>query len=104
MDHSDVVLAGRKIGLHVEEDAKQQTQTGGRVACETVVGNLRVKGDRCQNTIREEKSVVLLLRQVEKLEMVGMTSLEVIGDRLSVVGVSLDLASLRIPRKTYYYE
>ena len=103
MHDSHVLRILRQPVLHIYADAEEHADGGRRVPREVVIAHLPSHTANTQNGVVEYHGVVLLFRQIEQVEVVGILRFQEGCNHVTVVGLHGHLPRLRIPRESHRY-
>ena len=103
MHNSHVLRILRQPVLHIYADTKKHADGGRRVSREVVIAHLPSHTTNTQNGVVEYHGVVLLFRQIEQVEVVGILRFQEGRNHVTVVRLHRHLSRLRIPWESHGY-
>lgn len=103
MHNSHVLRILRQPVLHIYADTEKHADGGRRVSREVVIAHLPSHTTNTQNGVVEYHGVVLLFRQIEQVEVVGILRFQEGRNHVTVVRLHRHLSRLRIPWKSHGY-
>ena len=103
MHNSHVLRILRQPVLHIYADTEKHADGGRRVSREVVIAHLPSHTTNTQNGVVESHGVVLLFRQIEQVEVVGILRFQEGRNHVTVVRLHRHLSRLRIPWESHGY-